>query len=325
MTDRTLRPFRFGTGLGRAVGSDTLIDRALHVEKLGFSTVAVADHVSAPLAPLIALQAVADATTTLRTTMNMLDQDFRHPVMLAKELATLDVLSGGRVEVGIGAGWMKEDYEQTGIVFDRPAVRIERLEEVVIILKGLFACGTFSFEGKHFTITGVEGTPRPMQQPRPPIMIGGGARKVLSVAGRQADIVGLTAPNTGGSVWITADGYSADALAGKVGWIRDAAGDRFDDIELAIAPMGVVVSDDPQAGARAILETLERVVAPLGGAVDLTADGVLESPNFAVGSIEQICDKLISLRERYGVNYFSLGFGTAIDTVVPIIEALKGV
>jgi probable F420-dependent oxidoreductase len=296
----------------------------LEVERLGFSTVAVADHLVAPLAPLIALQAVADATTTLRPTMNMLDQDFRHPVMLAKELATLDVLSGGRVEVGIGAGWMKEDYEKTGIVFDRPAVRIERLEEVVIILKGLFAGATFSFEGKHFTITGIEGTPRPMQQPRPPIMIGGGGRKILSVAGRHADIVTLTAPKPG-SVSITAEGYSADALAEQVDWIRDAAGDRFDDIELAISAMGIVVTNDPQAAARGILETLARLVTPLGGAVDLTADGLLASPSFAVGSIEQICDKLISLRERYGVSYFSLGFGTAIDTVAPIIAALKGV
>jgi probable F420-dependent oxidoreductase len=147
------------------------------------------DHFMFRFAPLPALQAVADATTTLRVTRLVLAADFRHPAVLAKELATVDVLSGGRLEVGIGAGWKQEEFEQAGIRFDKASVRIERLEEHAIVLKGLFGDGPFSFSGKYFTVTEVKGSPHPAQRPRPPIMIGGGGPKVLSVAARQADIV----------------------------------------------------------------------------------------------------------------------------------------
>src|SRR5689334_10785446 len=183
------RPIRFGFTGGHSSKRERLLDSARTVEALGYSTFGLADHFVRPLAPLIAGQAVADATTTLRITQTVLAQDFREPAVLAKELATLDVLSEGRLQVGLGAGWLRQEYEGASIRFDSAPARIERLEETAIILKGLFGDEPFSFAGEHYTINEMRGTPTPVQRPRPPIMIGGGGRKLLSVAARQADIV----------------------------------------------------------------------------------------------------------------------------------------
>lgn len=159
------RPIRFGTGGGRVADRDRLVSAARRAEDIGYSTFSMADHLGLPLAPLIALQAVADATTTLRITQTVLAHDFHRPAVLAKELATLDVLSDGRVEVGVGAGWMRSEYDQAGIRFDSAAVRIARLEEFVLVLKGLFGEQPFSFSGTHFSIRDLDGTPKPLQRP----------------------------------------------------------------------------------------------------------------------------------------------------------------
>ena len=193
----------------------------------------------------IAGQAVADATTTLRITQTVLAQDFREPAVLAKELATLDVLSEGRLQVGLGAGWLRQEYEDASIRFDSASVRIERLEETAIILKGLFGDEPFSFEGEHYAINELKGTPTPVQRPRPPIMIGGGGQKLLSVAARQADIVQLMPSNRGGGTGLDPSQFSAPAIEEKIGWIRDAAGTRFDEIELSAQLLECVVTDRP--------------------------------------------------------------------------------
>src|SRR4051794_26669138 len=194
----TVRPFRFGFTGGVSSKRARLLESAQAVEALGYSTFGLADHLVRPFAPLIAGQAVADVTTTLRITQTVLAQDFREPVVLAKELATLDVLSEGRLQVGLGAGWLRQEYEDAGMTFAPASVRIARLEETAIILKGLFAEGPFTFTGEHFRVAAVDGLPKPNQRPGPPIMIGGGGRKVLSVAGRQADIVQLMPSNPKG-------------------------------------------------------------------------------------------------------------------------------
>src|SRR6478752_1671810 len=197
-----------------------------------------------PFAPLVAGQAVADATTTVRVGQVVMASDFRHPAVLAKELATLDVLSGGRVEIGIGAGWMRDEFEAAGIPFDAPSVRIERLEEAITVLKGLFADAPLTFAGEHFTVTALDGLPKPVQRPHPPIMIGGGGRKVLSVAARQADIIQVLPGVIRGVAALDATQFAARSYREKVDWIRDAAGARFDDLELGTLLMHVVITDD---------------------------------------------------------------------------------
>src|SRR5438067_1845401 len=233
MTTTIVRPFRFGFTGGASSKRAKLLEAARTVEALGYSTFGLADHFVRPFAPLIAGQAVADATTTLRITQTVLAQDFREPAVLAKELATLDVLSEGRLQIGLGAGWLRQEYEDAGMRFDPAPVRIARLEETAIILKGLFADGPFSFSGDDYTINNLEVRPTPVQRPSPPIMIGGGAKLVLSVAARQAGIVQLMPSNRGGTTSLDPTQFSAPAIEEKISWIRDAAGSRFDEIELS--------------------------------------------------------------------------------------------
>jgi probable F420-dependent oxidoreductase len=315
------RPIRFGTGAARLSDPTKLVAAARRAETLGFSTFALPDHLMMPFAPLITLQAVADATTTLRVGQLVLVQDFRHPAVLAKELATLDVFSGGRVEVGIGAGWMPADFEQSGIPFDSAAVRIERLEEAVIVLRGLFGKDPFSFSGRHFTITGLDGTPKPVQRPHPPIMIGGGGPKLLAVAARQADIIQLLpGPNTG-TPSVDFDRLTPRAYLEKVDLIRAAAGPRFDSIELGALLLDVTVTDDPD---RAADEFLARLGVPGGGAGagGPSRDDVFSSPVVAIGSLPQVCDKLLAVRERFGFSYFTGPVGTRAESLGPVIERL---
>src|SRR5689334_20910954 len=228
------RPFRFGVSVHGSRSGAEWRGIARQAEELGYSTLLMPDHLGDQLSPIPALVAAADATSTLRVGSLVFDNDFRHPVMLAKESATLDVLSGGRLELGMGAGWMKPEYEQAGIPFEKPGVRIEKLEESVKIVKGLFADGPVNFAGRHYTITGLEGSPKPVQRPRPPIHIGGGGQRLLTLAAREADIVGFIprARPDGKSQDVT-DG-TPEALEQKLTWVREAAGARFADLELGI-------------------------------------------------------------------------------------------
>ena len=219
------RPIRFGFTGGASSKRAKLLESARLVEQLGYSTFGLADHFVRPFAPLIAGMAVADATTTLRITQTVLAQDFREPAVLAKELATLDVLSEGRLQVGLGAGWLRQEYEDASMRFDSAAVRIERLEETAVILRGLFSAEPFSFHGEHYRINDLTGAPVPDQRPGPPIMIGGGGKKVLSVAARQADIVQLMPSNRNGNTSLDPSQFAAPAIEEKIGWIRDAAGE----------------------------------------------------------------------------------------------------
>jgi probable F420-dependent oxidoreductase len=312
-----VKPIRFGTGAARTSDPAKVLNAARRAEVLGYSTFSLPDHFMMPFAPLIALQSIADATTTLRVGQLVLAQDFRHPAVLAKELATLDVFSGGRVEVGIGAGWMPIEFEQAGIPFDRPSVRIERLEEAVVVLKGLFGDDPLSFSGKHFTIKNLDGTPRPIQRPHPPIMIGGGGEKLLAVAARQADIIQvLPGPNTG-MASLDHRRITSEAYRQKIDWIRDAAGGRFDDIELGVLLLNVTVTDDPD---RAADEFVAGFVGSGGGG--LSRDDVLSSPVVAIGSLEAVCEKLLVTRDQFGFSYFFGPVGMRAESLAPVIERL---
>lgn len=319
------RPFRFGFTGGVSSKPQKLLDSARAVEALGYSTYGLADHFVRPFAPLIAGQAVADATHELRITQTVLAQDFRHPAVLAKELATLDVLSQGRLQVGLGAGWLRQEYEDASIPFESASVRIQRLEETAVILKGLFDEGPFSFEGEHYRIHELQGVPRPAQHPRPPIMIGGGGRKVLSVAARQADIVQLMPSNPKGRSLLDASQFSAEAIDEKIGWIREAAGSRFDEIELSAQLLECAITDRPEEHLSDYVERVATVTERMGGArVDLDPDELRRSPLVAVGSLDDVCRKLIEGRARYGISYLSAPVDARPELMAPVIAALAG-
>ena len=247
------RKFRFAAQLSTTPEGTarSWADQARRAEDLGYAALLMPDHFGDQLAPVPALAAVAAATTTLRMGSLVFGNDYRHPVVLAKEAATLDVLSEGRFELSLGAGWMRTDYEEAGITYDTPRVRVERFEEAVQVIQGLLRTdGPFSFDGTYYQVHEHTLLPRPVQQPGPPLIIGGGGKRVLSFAARHADIVSINVnlrEGTGGPE--TAPNASPERTREKVAWVKEAAGDRFDELELN-ALIGFVMITDDAAGHR---------------------------------------------------------------------------
>jgi probable F420-dependent oxidoreductase len=308
-----VKRFRFGIQTSRAASAEEWAAKARRIEELGFSTLFMPDHFGDQLAPVPALMAAADATSALRIGALVLDNDFRHPVVLAKELATLDVLSGGRLEAGIGAGWMVSDYDQSGISYDTPGVRIERLKETLRIVKGLFASEPFAFAGKHYQISNHRGTPKPLQRPRPPVLVGGGGRRVLRLAAREADIVGVNFVLAEGVVNpAVATTGSAAATAEKLSWIRDAAGARYEELELNVTVFVSAITDERETAA-------ERIAPGFG----LTPAEVLASPHVVVGTVDQIVDDLQQRRGEYGFSYIVFS-GDVYEAMAPVVKRLAG-
>ena len=308
------RPFRFGVQCSSppSVTARSWRELARRTEDLGYHRLTVSDHLDDQLAPMVALMAAADATSTLRLGVLVLSNDYRHPAVLAKEAATLDILSEGRFELGLGAGWMTTDYARAGIDMDRPGVRIARLEEAIQVVRGLLSEGPCSFRGEHYRIDGLTGSPLPVQQPLP-LLIGGGGRKVLELAGRHADIVGLN-PTLPNGVIDASAGPDATAAATerKIGWVREAAGDRFDDIELHTRIHLALVTDDRQGTAELLAEGF-----------GFTVEESLATPHALVGSVGQIVDDLLERRERYGISSIGLSLD-ALDAFAPVVAALDG-
>ncbi len=318
------RPIRFGFTGGASSKRAKLLESARLVEQLGYSTFGLADHFVRPFAPLIAGMAVADATTTLRITQTVLAQDFREPAVLAKELATLDVLSEGRLQVGLGAGWLRQEYEDASMRFDSAAVRIERLEETAVILRGLVRAEPFSCHGEHYRINDLTGAPVPDQRPGPPIMIGGGGKKVLSVAARQADIVQLMPSNRNGNTSLDPSQFAAPAIEEKIGWIRDAAGSRFDQIELSAQLIACAVTDEPDQHLSDLAARISSVIERMGGGrIDLGTDDLRTSPIVAVGPLDEVCEKLLETRRCYGISYFAAPIDAKPEILAPVIERLN--
>jgi probable F420-dependent oxidoreductase len=286
---------------------------ARKVEDLGYSTLTCADHLDDQFAPVPALAAAAAATTTLRLGTLVLANDYRHPVVAAKDAATLDVLSDGRLELGLGAGWMTTDYETAGIPLDPAGVRIDRMAEGLAVIRGLMADGPFSFAGTHYRIDGLEGFPKPVQQPHPPIVIGGGGPRVLGFAAQHADIVGL---NVNLAVGVIDDragpNATEEATQAKVDLVREAAGERFDEIELQVRVHAVVVTDDRQGMAE--------LMAP---ALGVSPDAALASPHAIAGTHDQIVEDLIARRERWGISYLGVSVD-ALDALAPVVSMLAG-
>jgi len=306
------RRFRFGIQLSQPLEGSSWSETARRVESLGYSTLFVPDHFGDQLAPITALAIAAEATTTLRVGALVFDNDYRHPVTLATETATLDLLSGGRVELGLGAGWMRTDYEQSGIAYDPPGVRVDRFEEALEVVTRLFGDGPVDFEGEHYTITGLEGLPKPHTPGGPPIVIGGGGRRVLSIAARRADIVGINPNLASGEIGadVVADAM-ADRVDEKVDWVRQAAGDRFDDLELNVLSFLSTVTDDP---------TVPAMLAELFG-TDVAS--FRDSPLALVGSESDCAEQLQERRERWGYSYHVIPGERAHD-FAPLVQRLTG-
>jgi probable F420-dependent oxidoreductase len=297
----------------RAPNAKAWHDKARLVESLGYSTLYLPDHFGDQLSPIAGLMSAADATSKLRVGSLVFDNDYRHPVVLAKEAATLDLLSDGRLDFGLGAGWMASDYEQTGIPLDPPGTRIERMAEALQIIKAFFAGGSVSFTGKHYTIEGVEAVPLPAQKPHPPIILGGGGPRMLRLAAREADIVSINYKLSEGRVnrALVRTGL-AEATDEKLEWIKDAAGDRLSNIELMVTAFVVNVTDDR-----------DEVAAALASGLRSEPRELLEMPHFLIGTVNQIVDDLQARRERYGISYIVVP-GEAVESFAPVVERLAG-
>ena len=322
------RPFRFGAVADALPSHTAWLEVARKVEAMGYATLLQGDHPSlGGLAPLTALMAAADATTTLRLGTHVLANDFRHPVMLAQEVATLDLFSGGRFELGIGSGWLRADYETVGIPLDPPSVRVSRLEEAVPLLKRLFQDEPVPFSGTYYHVDGLNLLPKPAQRPHPPIFVGGGGKRVLSLAAREADIVSLdpigTAMGTKDFATIT-----AEAVEQQIAWIHAAAGERFNALELHTYIFVVAVTEHRQQAAEQLVQGLRTIPPTVMSNTARSVDEVLASPHFLIGTMEQIVEELLARRERYGISYLTVGnipgVAANIDVFSPVVARLSG-
>jgi probable F420-dependent oxidoreductase len=312
--------FRFGL-LGENVRSATaLMETARRAESAGFATFLLRDHfIEEPFghqpAPLTALATVAAATERLRVGSLVLCNDYRHPVLLAKEVATLDLLSGGRFELGLGAGFSRPEYEAAGLPFDPPGVRVDRLAEALQVFKGLFGAAPFTFAGRFYTVTKLDAFPKPMQRPHPPILVGAGGRRMLGIAAREANIIGIQTASLGtGRSVADPSGLLAETIAEKIGWVRQQAGARFDQIELSIVSSVIVAEHRREAAERLARER---------GWQGLSVERVFEMPSIFIGSVGQIVDEMQKRRERYGISYYVVS-DRSLETVAPIVERIAG-
>lgn len=284
----------------------------------GYDVFIMGDHLGSAFATSLGLLATALATTSLRVASTVYNNDFRHPALLANEMATLDVLSDGRLEFGIGAGWVKHECDEIGMPFDPPGARVDRMIESVSIIKRLWTGEEVRHEGAHYTINGLGDSIRPLQQPHPPIFIGGGGKRLLTYAAQEADIVGILARARPEGGLHFGEDESEDVVARKVEWVRQAAGERFDQLELALLIWDVQVTDTPRAAAEHIAA---RRAETRGSAS--TAEQILASPYHLIGSIDGIVERVLELRERFGISYFTV-FPDAARDFAAVVERLKG-
>ena len=312
-----MKPFRFAAGIRNTASRAEFVDAVREIERLGYSSLMLSDHLVDQFAPISALGVAAAVTSTLRLGTFVFNNDLRHPVVLAQELATLDRLSDGRLEIGMGAGWNKPEYEGAGIPYDPGATRIDRLAESMAIMKGLFAEGPVDFEGRFYQVKGFEDLPRPIQRPHPPFFVGGGSPKLLRFAAQNAQIVGI-APR------VLADG-KADVLgctlAGsekKIAFIKEAAGPRFDQLEINTYPsLSAKVTDQARPAASEVADRLRRRYG-----VDLSEPDILESPHVFIGSVDSLVEKFQMLRERLGTSHIFVG--EDFSDFAPVVERLSG-
>ena len=314
-----MRPFRFLATVDQYPRLFELTSLARKAEAVGCSAFVLPDHLIGQYAAIPLLAVVAAATERLRLGTFVLNACLRHPAVLAQDLATLDVLSGGRLEIGLGAGWNKPEHDAIGIPFEPAGVRVRRLAEAITVLKGCFAEGPFSFSGEHYAITGHDAAPKPAQRPHPPVFLGGGGKRLLTLAAREAQIIGL-APRLvqGDPPRLDVRSLTAAATGEKIRWIREAAGDRFGELELNTYPTGgpTVITSNARAEARC---RADRIRAQTG--VELTVEEILDSPHVFIGSLKDLTRKFADLRERFGISSFLID---DLAALAPVVEELTG-
>lgn len=312
-----MKPFTFLADAFDVTSARELGERARMAEDLGVTTFILPDHLVPQLAPVPYLATVAALTERMRISAFVHNNDLRHPAVLAQELASLDVLSHGRLDVAIGAGWNEPEYRAVGIPFDPIRVRQARLREAIAVLKGCFGPSAFSFAGEHYTITDYDAYPKPIQQPHPPIFIGGGGRSTLELAAREANIVGLAPRILSGQ---RPDPHSITwaATEEKLGWVREAAGERFDDLTFNVYPSQwpITLTDDLHGEARKVIDRMRERTG-----VEMTEQEVIDSPHIFIGSHDRFVEKFSELRERLGISSFLVG---SLDELGPVVERLAG-
>ncbi|MGH2457475.1 MAG: TIGR03621 family F420-dependent LLM class oxidoreductase [Chloroflexota bacterium] len=301
----TVRTFRFGIVTAGARSGEEWVARAQRAEALGYSTLLMPDRIAPLLSSIPALAVAAAATRTLRVGTFVIASGLRNPVLLAHEVATLDFLSGGRFELGLGAGVGEDDYRQAGIPFERPGPRVDRLAETLDIVKAMLSGDEVSRQGAHYTVDAARGFPPPIQQPRPPILVAGGGKRLLSLAAREADIVAL-------GVGATA---REEVLREKVEWVRQEAGDRFPALELSLNLIAALGDAPPDARVRGRVHAVFHVELE-----DLARSG---SPFVVSGTVEEWCQQLFERRERLGVSYVTIS-DDQMEAFAPVVEQLTG-
>lgn len=307
------KQFRFGVTSIGAPTTKMWKEKVTRTEELGYSTLLIPDHFIEQIATIPALMSAASLTSSLRVGSIVCSNDFRHPILLAKEAATIDMLSGGRFELGIGAGWLKSEYDAIGIPFDTPGTRVARLEEAVQVIKSYFKGDQVIFEGKYYQINsekGLESIPVPVQKPHPPILIGGGGKRMLTLAAREADIIGLALRTSAlGTGPDPAD--IATTINQKIEWIKQAAGNRYNDLEIHIQTWAVMITDDRESSAKL-----------LGKQFPLPPEILLNLPYLLIGSADEIIEQIEKYRESYGISYYSI-FEQYQEDFAPVVAYLS--
>ena len=307
----SVHPFRFGVLASNARDAAAWAALARRAEQLGYATLLVPDHLGSQLSPIAAMASAAAVTTTLRIGGFVFANDFRHPLVIAREAATLDLLSNGRLELGLGAGWRTADYRQLGLFYDAPGRRIDRLVEATDLIKRLLSGETVTHAGPHYRLGAAQVRPRPIQQPHPPILMGGGGPRILKLAARQADIVGFIPQFSSRGRPILTD-VTESALERKVAIVREAAGDRLERLEL-----NLLIADAGMMGGGQALPRSVLAAAKAGTA------GLVGSPYLLYGTLAALRDLLERRRERTGISYYAIRQG-AMEEMAPLVAALAG-
>jgi probable F420-dependent oxidoreductase len=312
-----MKPFRFGVNVGRAGSRAEWVEKARKIEGLGYDVMTVPDHLTELFfAPMPAALSAAEATKHLRVGTNVLNNDLRHPVLVAREAATVDLLTGGRLQLGLGAGSLKSEYDQAGLDFDSGGIRVARLAEAVTIIKGLLKGEQVTFAGRHYRVTGHTIAPLPVQRPHPPVLIGGNGPRLLALAAREADIVGFSGINfrQGGTMPPDLSGWRVSSVDERVRLVREAAGaERYARLELSALVQRVVVTEDRRAAAGELTSRW----------TELTPEEILESPYVLIGTVGRMVEDLQARRTRWGFSYYSIS-EPYLDAFAPVVARLAG-
>ncbi len=306
------RAFRFGLSVGGSVGRDDFVAAVRRAEDCGFDVIVAPDHIGSRLAVLPMLASAAQVSNSLRVSPMVMANDYRHPVIVAKDAATIDILSGGRFELGIATGWIEDQYQMAGIPYEPPRSRVDRFEEAIAVIKGSWSGEPFNFNGDHYRVDALT-CPRPIQRPHPPLLMAGSGPRMLRTAGREADIVSispLTQGSTGFGKFANDVATSDDRVRAQIGWIRQGAGQRFDAIELSVMAHHVVATADADTAA-----------AKVAAEVGVTPGEVLSSPHMLIGTAGQLVETLLDRRERYGISYIIFGYND-LAAIQPVVEKL---